>query len=62
MTPEETVRELRAVQKKYENVVVYTFDTNIHDMAMDAANTIEELLRKLDEQTVNVSEDSDDIV
>jgi len=46
MTPEQTVRELRAVQKKYEKVRVNTFDVNISSMAKDSADVIEDLLKK----------------
>jgi len=44
MTPQETSRELRFVQRKHEDDFTPTFSINISDMARDAANAIDELL------------------
>ena len=43
MTPKEVSKHLRLVQEKYKNTVPDTFEVNVSDMAMDAANAIDSL-------------------
>lgn len=51
MTPEEMVVALRGVQEDYKGkLTIGTYGINIHNMARDAADTIEELLRKIEYQ------------
>ena len=54
MTNEQMIRELRAVAKKYEGKHVFTFETNIHLMATDAANHIEGLCEEINRQKAEI--------
>ena len=54
MTNEQMIRELRAVAKKYEGKHVFTFETNIHLMATDAANRIESLCDEINRQKAEI--------
>ena len=54
MTNEQMIRELRAVAKKYEGKHVFTFETNIHLMATDAANHIEGLCDEINRQKAEI--------
>ena len=55
MTDNEMIRELRAVAKKYERKHVFTFETNIHLMATDAANRIESLCDEINRQKAELN-------
>lgn len=43
MDNERFIRSLKAVAKKHKNDNVYTFETNVSEMAMDCARKIQEL-------------------
>ena len=45
MTPIEVLRELRRVQEKYKNNITHTGQIIISDLAKDAADAIDQLLR-----------------
>lgn len=50
MTDIEFIQALRAVAKKYEGKPVATFETNISNMATDAADRIERLCDEINRQ------------
>ena len=47
MKPQETLEELRRVQKKYKDARTNTFEVRITDMAKDAADTIDLLINQV---------------
>jgi len=47
MSADETLKHLRIVQSKYENKTTATGEVRISDLARDAADTIEELLKTI---------------
>lgn len=56
MTDNEIIKALRAVAKKYEGKPVATFETNISNMATDAADRIERLCDEINRQKAEIEE------
>lgn len=54
MTDIEFIQALRAVAKKYEGKPVATFETNISNMATDAADRIERLCDEINRQKAEI--------
>lgn len=54
MTDEKIINALREVAKKYEGKPVATFETNISNMATDAADHIERLCDEINRQTAEI--------
>lgn len=54
MTNNEIVIALRAVAEKYKGKFVATFETNISEMATDAANHIERLCEEINRQKAEI--------
>lgn len=54
MTDNEFIQALRAVAKKYEGKPVATFETNISNMATDAADHIERLCDEINRQNAEI--------
>lgn len=59
MTDEQIINALREVAKKYEGKPVATFETNISNMATDAADHIERLCDEINRQKAEIERFAD---